>query len=82
MTLFIHYFHFDTTVSFIGFGRSVSWKEEGTTIPPGHKMTYKEALQITINDFLLKVAVPGWALSLTPRLRKVNLGFEELHVRL
>ena len=65
---------------FLGFGRSVSWKEDGAIIPPGHKMTYKDALHITTNDFLLKVVVPGWALSLTPRLRKVKLAFEELHV--
>jgi hypothetical protein len=44
-------------------------------------MTYEDALQVTIDDFFLKVALPGWALSLTPRLRKVKLGFEELYVR-
>ena len=43
-------------------------------------MTYKEALRVTTHDFILKVAVPGWALGLTPRLRKVKLGFEELYV--
>jgi hypothetical protein len=65
----------------LGFGKSVSWKEDDTNIPPGHKMTYKDALQVTISGFVLKVALPDWALCLTPRLRKVKLGFEELHVR-
>ena len=65
---------------FLGFGKSVSWTEDGTIIPPGHTMTYKDALQVTTHDFILKLAVPGWALGLTPRLRKVKLGFEELHV--
>ena len=44
-------------------------------------MTYKDALHVITNDFILKLMVPGWALGLTPRLRKVKLGFEELHVR-
>ena len=65
---------------FLGFGRSVSWKEDGTIIPPGHTMTFKDALHVTTNDFMLKLMLPGWALGLTPRLRKVKLGFEELHV--
>ena len=73
----------DITNPFLGFGRSVSWKEEGAIIPPqaGHRMTYKDALHVITNDFILKLMVPGWALGLTPRLRKVKLGFEELHVR-
>ena len=64
----------------LGFGKSVSWKKDGAVIPPGHKMTYNDALHITSNNFILKVAVPGWALSLTSRLRKVKLAFEELQV--
>ena len=63
----------------LGFGRSVSWKKDGA-IPPGHTMTYNDALHVTTNDFIFKVAVPGWALGLTPRLRKVKLAFEELQV--
>ena len=69
------------TYTFLGFGRSVSWKEDDTVIPPGHTMTYKDALQVTTNEFILKLVVPSWALGLTPRLRRVKLGFEELHVR-
>ena len=58
----------------------MSWKEDGTIIPSGHTMTYKDALHVVTNDFILKLVVPGWALALTPRLRKVKLAFEELHV--
>ena len=76
------YIHFGEIADlFPGFGRSVSWKDDGTIIP-GHKMTFKDALRVTTNDVILKLMVPGWALNLTPRLRKVKLGFEELHVRL
>jgi hypothetical protein len=44
-------------------------------------MSYNDTLHIAINDFILKLFVPGWALGLTPRLRKVKVGFEELRVR-
>ena len=44
-------------------------------------MSYKEALQIATKDFIIKLLVPGWAMGLTARLRKVKVGFEELRVR-
>ena len=50
-------------------------------VPPGHVMSFKEALQIATKDFIIKLLVPGWALGLTARLRKVKVGFEELRVR-
>ena len=78
-TITLLFFH--SLTRFLGFGRSVSWKEDGTIIPPGHMMTYKDALHIATTDFIFKLTIPGWALGLTPRLRKVKLGFEELHVR-
>ena len=80
MTIILFFISYITN-PFLGFGRSVSWKEDGASIPPGHTMTYKDALQVITNDFILKLTVPGWALGLTPRLRRVKLGFEELHVR-
>jgi hypothetical protein len=58
----------------------VSWKEEDTVIPPGHMMTYKETLNVATKDFFFKILLPGWVLGLTPRLRKVKVGFEELQV--
>ena len=70
----------EITDPFLGFGKSVSWKEDGAFIPPGHTMTYGDALNITINDFIIKVVAPDWAMGLIPRLRRVKLGFEELHV--
>ncbi|KAF8801162.1 cytochrome P450 [Phlegmacium glaucopus] len=63
-----------------GFGRSISWKGEDTIIPPGRTMSYKEALLVATTDFIIKLLVPGWALGLTARLRKVKLGFEELQM--
>ncbi|KAF8801152.1 cytochrome P450 [Phlegmacium glaucopus] len=54
--------------------------KEDTIIPPGHTMSYKEALLVTTNDFIIKLLVPGWALGLTARLQKVKLGFEEVQM--
>jgi len=62
-----------------GFGRSISWKED-TKIPPGHEMTFKDALHVVTTDFFFKLFVPESAMSLTKRLRKCQLAFAELRV--
>ncbi|KAJ3514323.1 hypothetical protein NLJ89_g2441 [Agrocybe chaxingu] len=61
-----------------GFGRNVSWKED-VVIPPGHQMTFKDALHIVTTDIFVKLIVPDWAMRLTPRLRRAKLAFDELH---
>jgi len=65
--------------STIGFGRKISWKED-LVVPPGHKMTFKDALhEVTIGVFT-KLLFPKWAMNMTERLRKVQLAFDELDV--
>ncbi|KAK7457059.1 hypothetical protein VKT23_010361 [Stygiomarasmius scandens] len=60
-----------------GFGRKISWKED-LVVPPGHKMTFKDALhEVTIGVFT-KALFPKWAMNMTERLRKVQLAFDEL----
>ena len=76
-TLFLSLF--SVTDTFVGFGRNVSW-QENSVIPPGRRMTYKDALRVVTSGFVLKLAGPSWAFSLTPRLRRVELAFEESHV--
>lgn len=49
-------------------------------IPPGHQMTFKDALHTVASDVFLKVIVPSWGMGLTKRLRTVRLAFEELEV--
>ena|ERR1700761_4361409 len=66
-------------LSVAGYGRRMSWKEE-TTIPPGHKLTFTNALTTVTNSLLLKVLLPNWALGLTKGLRKIRLSFNELDV--
>ncbi|TFY75699.1 hypothetical protein EWM64_g8312 [Hericium alpestre] len=60
-----------------GFGRRISWNDD-LKIPPGHKMTFKDALHVVSSDVFLKLVVPDYAMGLTERLRNVRLAFEEL----
>ena len=62
-----------------GFGRRVTWTSD-TVVPPGHQMTFKDALQILSNNIILKIVVPGWAMNLTKQTRKVGLAFTDLKV--
>jgi hypothetical protein len=60
----------------------MSWKEEGAAVvPPGHTLSLNEALHVATHNFIIKLLVPGWALGLTARFRKVKVGFEEMRVR-
>ncbi|PPQ65685.1 hypothetical protein CVT26_000317 [Gymnopilus dilepis] len=60
-----------------GFGRTISWKED-TKIPPGHSMTFKDALHVVTTDFFIKLIVPPWAMGLTQRTRTCRTAFAEL----
>ncbi|TDL22814.1 cytochrome P450 [Rickenella mellea] len=62
-----------------GFGRSVSW-ENDQKIPPGHKMSFKEALHIVSTEIVWKVSVPEWAMRFTQKLRTIKLAFEEIQI--
>jgi hypothetical protein len=49
-------------------------------VPPGHQMTFKDALNVSSTNLGLKLGIPSWAMSLTGHTRKVNLAFKELEV--
>ncbi|KAH6912981.1 614/534 cytochrome P450 [Coprinopsis sp. MPI-PUGE-AT-0042] len=59
------------------FGNKVSWKEDSFK-PPGHQLTFKEALHHSSENLLIKAAAPNWALGLTAQLRLARLAFKEL----
>lgn len=63
------------------FGNRVSWKEDSFK-PPGHKLTFKEALQYSSENLIVKVVTPSWALGFTAKLRLARLAFKELGVSL
>ncbi|KAF8622696.1 hypothetical protein AX15_006794 [Amanita polypyramis BW_CC] len=62
-----------------GFGRSISWIEDGVA-PPGHKMTFKDALHTVSVSVILKVVLPSFVMKLSSSLRAVDLAFDELRI--
>jgi len=63
----------------LGFGRRVTWTSD-LVVPPGHKMTFKDALHILSINMVIKIVVPNWANNLTKQTREVDLAFTELKV--
>ncbi|EIW78358.1 614 534 cytochrome P450 [Coniophora puteana RWD-64-598 SS2] len=61
-----------------GFGRQISWAEDAI-VPPGHQMTFKEALHFVTQNLVIKLTVPKFALGWTKVFRQTRLAFEELH---
>ncbi len=64
----------------LGFGRRVTWTSD-LVVPPGHEMTFKDALHILSTNLVLKIILPNWVKYLTNHTRKVDLAFTELKVR-
>ena len=67
------------TTAELGFGRRVAWTSDLVN-PPGHQMTFKDALYILSTNLTLKFALPDWAMNLTKHTRKVHIAFMELKV--
>ena len=63
----------------LGFGRRATWTTD-LVVPPGHQMTFKDALHILSTNLILKIALPEWATNLTKHTRKVDLAFREIKV--
>ncbi|KAI9438704.1 cytochrome P450 [Lactarius indigo] len=60
-----------------GFGRQVTWTSD-LIVPPGHQMTFKDALHVLSADLILKISLPKWAMNLTERTRRMSLAFAEM----
>jgi len=60
-----------------GFGRRVTWTSD-LTIPPGHQMTFKDALHILSSNLIFKIGLPSWTTNLTEYTRKIELAFNEM----
>ncbi|KAF2206777.1 hypothetical protein CERZMDRAFT_72059 [Cercospora zeae-maydis SCOH1-5] len=61
-------------ISAAGFGVQLHWPHEGkvATIPEGHTMTYKDALETLLHNLILVVVTPRWLLPRSPlRMHKV-----------
>ncbi|KAJ3514321.1 hypothetical protein NLJ89_g2442 [Agrocybe chaxingu] len=61
------------------FGRRISWQED-VAIPPGHEMSFKDALHIVSTDIFIKMFTPEKLLGLTTKFRRIRRAFEELEM--
>jgi hypothetical protein len=64
---------------FLGFGRRVTWSSD-LVVPPGHQMTFKDALHTSSANLISKISLPSWTANLTKHTRKTELAFNELKV--
>jgi len=60
-----------------GFGRRMTWTSD-LVVPPGHQMTFKDALHILSTNLIQKIIMPDWATHLTKHSKNVELAFCEL----
>ena len=63
----------------IGFGRRVTWTSD-LFVPPGHQITFKDAIHVLSANLILKLSLPDWAKYLTAHTRKVEMAFVEFKV--
>ena len=63
----------------LGFGRRITWTSD-LIVPPGHQMTFKDALHVSAAHPGLKIVLPTWAMNLTEHTRKIELAYKELEV--
>ncbi|EIN08440.1 cytochrome P450 [Punctularia strigosozonata HHB-11173 SS5] len=62
-----------------GFGRRVSWKDD-QVVPPGHRMTFKDALHVVSMNIFTRLIVPNWAMGFTKKTRELGQAFDELEL--
>lgn len=67
-------------MKFLGFGRKISF-EDDLKVPPGYKLSFKDALHIVSHDMILGVLFPKWAMSATARLASARDAIDDLKVR-
>ena len=67
-------------ISAAGFGHRITWEDEEA--PPGHKMSFKRAVQTLDTGLFTKVLYPKWLFEWAPteRIREARDGFAEFQV--
>lgn len=62
------------------FGQRMSWNEDNIA-PPGHSLTFKDALYEVSHRLLLRILFPPWALRFgTAKMRRFARAYDELGV--
>ncbi|KAH9998677.1 cytochrome P450 [Russula vinacea] len=59
------------------FGRRMTWTSD-LAVPPGHQMTFKDALHILSSNLILRIVLPRWAKHFSKHARKIDLASKEL----
>ncbi len=57
----------------------MTWTSD-LVVPPGHQMTFKDALHILSANLFQKIMTPDWAKNLIKHSRNVELAFREMKV--
>ncbi|KAF9048942.1 cytochrome P450 [Panaeolus papilionaceus] len=64
-------------ISCAGFGQNISWGNDGD-VAAGHKLSFKETMQIMSKDFFIPIVVPKWASGITKRTQLAAQALVEL----
>ena len=69
------------TISAAGFGCRLNREDDGA--PPGHKMSFKQSIEIAASGIFVRLLCPKWLLEWAPtdRIREVRDAFPEFRVR-
>lgn len=60
--------------SALGFGRRITIAED-LKVPPGHDMSFRDALPFASENMIIPLVLPKWAMGLTQHLCKVRTAF-------
>ncbi|ORY52416.1 cytochrome P450 [Rhizoclosmatium globosum] len=67
-----------SVISSAGFGKDLSWGEEGSELLGNHKMTFKTALETVVSNFILYLVLPSFCFNLPfQTLRKARIARKE-----
>jgi hypothetical protein len=68
------------TISVAGFGHTIRWEDE--EVSPGHRLSFKQAVEVVSAGVFLRVLCPKWIYEWAPtkRIREVRDGFTEFRV--
>ena len=66
-------------ITAVGYGYPFEWEVADHNLPPGHDMTFRDSIGITVDNIVMLIALPSWALKLPMEyFRKINKASKEL----
>ena len=68
------------TISAAGFGHRINWEDD--EVPPGHKLSFKQSVEIIGTGIFAKLVCPNWLFEWAPteKIREARDGFAEFRV--